>query len=101
MAHCDNMVVVEVINSGCSKDAIMMHLLKTLFFIRAHWKIVVRAEHIPGRQNRLAIAISRNNLGAQAPQASRIPTRVFLEIQAANDHSSRLDVANLVPTARI
>ena len=28
VAHCDNMAVVEVINSGYSKDAIMIHLLR-------------------------------------------------------------------------
>ena len=77
------MAVVEVINSGHSKDAIMMHLLRTLFFIRAHWEIVVRAEDIPGRQNGLADAISRNNRGVfftQAPRASRIPIRLRPEI---------------------
>jgi len=29
VAHCDNTAAVEVINSGCSKDSIMMHLLRT------------------------------------------------------------------------
>ena len=30
--HCDNMAVVEVVNSGYSKDKDMMHLLRCLFF---------------------------------------------------------------------
>ena len=31
VAHCDNTAAVEVINSGYSKDSIMMHLLRTLW----------------------------------------------------------------------
>ena len=61
-AHCDNTAAVEVIiNSGYGKDEIMMHLLRTLLFVKAHWEIVVRAEHIPGQRNGQADAISRNN----------------------------------------
>jgi len=38
--HCDNQAVVEVINSGSSKDDILiMHLLRCLFFISAHPKV--------------------------------------------------------------
>ena len=36
VAHCDNTAAVEVVNSGYSKDGIMMHLLQTLFFVKAH-----------------------------------------------------------------
>ena len=31
--NCDNMAVVEVLNSGYSRDREMMHLLRCLFFI--------------------------------------------------------------------
>ena len=60
VVYCDNTAAVEVVNSGYSKDDIMMHLLRTLFFFKAHWEIVVRAEYIPGQRNGVADAISRN-----------------------------------------
>ena len=93
VAHCDNTAAVEVINSGYSKDSIMMHLLRTLFFVKAHWELEVQAEHIPGRCNGLADAISRNKLDvffAQAPQVNRSPTVVLPGITRLLI-SSRLD----------
>ncbi len=62
LLHCDNEAVVEVLNAGCSKDNHIMHLLRCLFFIRAHFRVRLRAVHIPGAVNTLADAISRNNL---------------------------------------
>ena len=58
----------------------MMHLLRMLFFVKAHWELEV---HIPGRCNGLADAITRNELDvffAQAPQVNRSPTVVLPEI---------------------
>ena len=61
----------------------MMHLLRALFFFKAYWEIVVRAEHIPRQRNGVADAISRNKLNifyVQAPAASRTPTQVPPEV---------------------
>ena len=55
-AHCDNSAAVEVTNAGYSKDAFMMHLLRTLFFVKACWERDIRAEHIRGIYNGLADA---------------------------------------------
>ena len=60
--HCDNMAVVAVINSGRCKDPTLMHLLRCLFFMAAHFSITVKAFHIPGVENIAADAISRNDL---------------------------------------
>ena len=79
MAHCDNEAAVSVVNSGYSRDPQMMQLLRSLFFIAAWHGITVRATHIPGRDNTLADAISRNRMDVffqQAPQASTIPSAV-------------------------
>ncbi len=79
VVHCDNQAVVCVVNSGYSKDKDMMHLLRCLFFIRAHWGLYLRAEHIPGEQNVVADAISRGNLSRffqVSPAASSHPTPV-------------------------
>ena len=60
--QCDNMAVVDVIRSQKSKDPTIMHLLRCLHFICAYWEIELRVEHIPGKLNVMADAVSRNLL---------------------------------------
>ena len=62
LVHCDNQAVVEVVNAGYSKDPLLMQLLQCLFFIMTYFEITVRANHIPGKSNGAADAISRNDL---------------------------------------
>ena len=79
LIHCDNEAVVQVVNKGCCKDPDLMHLLRTLFFIAAHYEITVQAVHIAGKENTGADAISRNKMALffiQAPAADRIPTSI-------------------------
>lgn len=80
VVHCDNQAVVTIVNSGYSKDKDIMHMIRCLFFIRAHWDFQLLAEHIPGENNKAADAISRNNFPLffqvspdAAPQATPIP----------------------------
>jgi len=77
LVHCDNQAVVEVINSGSSKEATLMHLLRAVFFISAHHGFAIRATHIPGERNTAADAISRNN-----------PALFFSQVPAAQPHPS-------------
>ncbi len=65
--HCDNKGVVAVINSGYSPVPQIMHIQRSLLFIRAHYQVNVWAVHVPGRKNSIADAISRK------PNPSRIP----------------------------
>ena len=77
LAHCDNQAVVEVINSGSCRDPHLMQLLRSLFFVTAHFEIAVRAVHLAGRDNEAADAISRDKMAvffSQVPQADRTPT---------------------------
>ena len=60
--YCDNMAVVEVLNSGYSRDREMMHLLTCLFFIAEHFCMQVEAVHLPEKENGMAKALSRNNI---------------------------------------
>ena len=56
------MAVVEVLNSGYSKDKNMMHMLRCLFFISEHHQFLVEAVHVPGKLKQAADAISQNNI---------------------------------------
>ena len=69
IVHCDNMGTAAVVNSGYSKVAAVMHLLRCLFFIRARFQFALEAVHTPGVQNSWADAVSRNNVNLFLSQA--------------------------------
>jgi len=58
--HCYNLGVVALVNSGYSKVPQIMHLLRCLFFVRAHFQMEVTAVHVLGVENTLADTISHN-----------------------------------------
>ena len=69
----DNSAVVEVVKLTYSKETYMMHLIRLLVFFAARFNFWFTASHIPGKQNILADALSRNNVSLfllQAPQAA-------------------------------
>ena len=79
LCHCDNEAVVAVINKGTCKEKHLAHLMRCLFFIEAYHNITLVAEHVPGKANVEADAISQNNLSAffsSNPQAHHLPESV-------------------------
>ena len=66
--HCDNMSVVTMVNSSHCRDPTLMHMLRCLFFVAAHYDVTIRASHFPGVENTAADALSRNDL-LRFPQA--------------------------------
>jgi len=60
--HCDNSSVVDSITKGSSKEVMVMHLLRCLWFFSAHFDIRISARHIPGISNTAADQLSRNRL---------------------------------------
>lgn len=75
--QCDNRAVVDAINKGSSKDIMVMHLLRCLWFFTAIFDAQIIATHIPGVTNTSADMLSRNQTSrflATHPQASRSPT---------------------------
>ena len=74
--QCDNMAVVAAINSGRAKFPPLNRLLRCMYFFCAHFNISVSAEHIEGRNNALADAISRNLPLCSFPQLSHSPAQV-------------------------
>lgn len=81
--HCDNEAVVEVMRAGYSKEPYLMHLLRCIFFVTAAYEITMWPTHVPGIENRIADAISRNNMSifhSQVPKADPAPAVVPTEV---------------------
>ena len=77
LIHCDNLVVVNVISSGKSKDGELMSLLRALFFICATHDFECNAIHVPGVENNIADALSRMKMDIfhkLVPDADPVPT---------------------------
>ena len=60
LCRCDNQAVVAVVRSRYAANDRLMHLLRVLFFLEAHYNFHLVAEHIAGNHNTLADHISRN-----------------------------------------
>ena len=58
--HCDNQGLVAAINKGSSKNTIVMHLLRCLWYFTAVLDINIMATHISGKSNNAADMLSRN-----------------------------------------
>ena len=75
----DNLSVVEIIRSTYSKEPHLMHLIRLLVFFASLHDFWFCADHIPGQENVLADAISRNRANfflSQVPQAQRSPISI-------------------------
>ena len=57
----DNQAVVAALALYSAHDPPLVHLLRSLFFIEAHFDFEHKVVHIPGEKNRIADALSRNN----------------------------------------
>ena len=77
--RCDNSSVVSILTHWSAKDTHLAHLSRCLFFFAAHYNFTFTAEHIAGGDNKLADALSRNNLTlflTLFPQASPSPSPI-------------------------
>ena len=87
--RCDNAAVVAIINSGRSKDALVMHLMRCLFFFQAVFSLSLHAVHLPGKSNVKADCLARDNLPQfrqQVPTASPLQTPLPVELLNALIH---------------
>lgn len=57
--HCDNLGIVEVLNKQTAKCTRIMSLLRALVLQCLRHNIIFRAEHVPGKRNSIADALSR------------------------------------------
>ncbi len=77
--HSDNTAVVALLNSGSVCDDSMMHLMRCLTFVAASFNFIFSSAHIPGTENVLADALSRNKAKlflSLSPQAQRSPSPI-------------------------
>ena len=82
--QCDNQAVVAVLNTRTSKEPQLMQLLRCLFFFEACWDFSLYGSYLPGIQNDLADALSRNRLSlflSKVPQANAAPTPIPLTLR--------------------
>ena len=89
--HVDNLSVVVALTKGSSKEpsGIVMHLLRCLSFIAAHFQFHYQAFHVPGTLNTLANNISRDHLHAfSSPQCPIPPTLWSLLVLECPDWTS-------------
>ena len=73
----DNCSLVDAINKGSSKDPMVLHLLRCLWFFTAIYDMQIIAKHIPSVINTSADMLSRNQTTrflAAHPRALRTPT---------------------------
>ena len=89
---CDNMAVVEVLNTGKARDSILATCARNIWLISAMFNVQFQFTHISGKQNLLADLLSRrtghssdkDKLHTLCPHASWIPTH--LDLTLLNDN---------------
>lgn len=77
LVHCDNHAVVDIWHTGTSKQAALMCLVRSLFFVAAQNNFTLLLQHIQGTNNCVADALSRFQLcrfRSLAPDADLEPT---------------------------
>jgi len=77
LVHCDNHAVVDIWRTGTSKQAALMRLVRSLFFLAAQNNFTLLLQHIQGTNNCVADALSRFQLcrfRSLAPEADLEPT---------------------------
>nr|XP_055074593.1 uncharacterized protein LOC129454107 [Misgurnus anguillicaudatus] len=75
--YCDNVATVEIINKGRSHCQAIMSILRRVTWQSVINNFTIKAEHIPGKSNAIADALSRFRLQAfrrLCPAANDIPT---------------------------
>jgi hypothetical protein len=59
LINCDNQAIVHVLQTGTSKNNAIMNLVRTMFYICAHFSLECSAIHVRGTLNQAADALSR------------------------------------------
>ena len=71
--------ITRQLASYSARDPPLMHLLRSLFFTEAHFDFEHKMVHIPGEENGIADALSRNDMSifsSLLPQAAPLPSAI-------------------------
>ena len=97
-------LVVHALNKRSVKNPLLMHLLRALFFIEAHFSLLLRAEHIAEVSNSASDNLSRDNLTdffVSCPQADPLPSPLSNRFTLPPTQPwSGLAIPKLVPVAQ-
>jgi len=63
LVHCDNMVAVECINNGKTRNPYLQACIRELLYIACINNFQIKAVHIRGRDNRASDSLSRLHMG--------------------------------------
>ena len=74
--HCDNLEVVQVVNSGKTRDAFLNACIRHIWFITAIHDIDLQLTHIQGHKNFIADSLSR------IYSEKRIPMKIFNSLKS-------------------
>lgn len=78
--NCDNMAVVEILNSKSSKSERVMSIVCEIVMGSLQFSFHIKAVHVPGVNNKLVDSISRmqwETFGQLAPDADILPTPIL------------------------
>ena len=82
----DNDALVACLNSKSARELHLAHLLRCFFFLQAHLDFEYRAQHVAGRRNTAADALSHNrsqeffSIYPQAPPQSSQPPESLMDL---------------------
>ncbi len=85
LIQCDNLSTVGIMNSGKSKDALMLVWLRELLYVASKAQIQIHAIHLEGISNRLPDMLSRwSHKPSSVAFQQAINDRTFLESEVTN-----------------
>ena len=58
-AHCDNFTVVQVVDSGRTRDPLLTACIRNIWLLAPKWDMDFKEIHIPGKNNLQSDTLSR------------------------------------------
>ena len=85
---CDNLAVVQVLNSGITRDLTLSAIARNIQLQIAIMNVNLKITHIPGKSNVIANLLSRwaSSFNAQATLHQLLPSHTWAQINATHIH---------------
>lgn len=92
LIQCDNLSSVILVNTGRSRDKLMLSIARNIWMTCAHNNIQLKASHIPGTENRTPDLLSRWDTTKSAEQKLHEQIRVPYKFVPVQDETFNLDI---------